>query len=159
MGRHPVPLEKRKALGNPGKRPYPETRHEFIPESIPAIPPIDLGLGPAGETLWTHVAGLNWVSTSDVAMLVRACRLADIVDLLDDDIDQNGVSYVSRGRSWPNPSIAQRMEVEKRLGAYLGAFGLTPSDRVRLGIAESKAQSKFDELMEKRAQRQQEHGG
>jgi hypothetical protein len=34
-------------------------------------------------------------------------------------------------------------------------LGFTPSDRARLGVAEVKAKSKLEELMERRANREQ----
>jgi hypothetical protein len=40
----------------------------------------------------------------------------------------------------------------------LGLLGFTPTDRSRLGVAEVKAKSKLEELMERRANREDTRG-
>jgi len=40
-------------------------------------------------------------------------------------------------------------EIEKQIAANLSLLGFTPTDRSRLGLAEIKAKSKLQELMEK----------
>ena len=40
-------------------------------------------------------------------------------------------------------------ELEKQIASNLGMLGFTPTDRSRLGLAEIKAKSKLQELMEK----------
>jgi hypothetical protein len=47
------------------------------------------------------------------------------------------------------------LETEKLLQSGLGLLGFTPTDRSRLGVAEVKAKSKLEELMERRANREQ----
>lgn len=146
----PTPLEQKRALGNPGKRPLPAQSATLAVERIPLRPPRGLGLGPDGRKMWTHVAELKWVATTDVGAVVNVCRIADMAAQLDKDVADRGVSYEFRGRLMPNPSVGKAIEARKVLGALLGQFGMTPADRTRLGIAEVKAQSKFDELMERR---------
>ena len=62
------------------------------------------------------------------------------------DLDANGMTYEARGRRYPSPSLPAYWEAQKRLGAGLSLFGLTPGDRSRLGLAEVRPQSKFELL-------------
>ena len=50
------------------------------------------------------------------------------------------------------------LETEKLLQTGLGLLGFTPTDRSRLGVAEVKAKSKLEELMERRANREEQRG-
>ncbi len=45
------------------------------------------------------------------------------------------------------------MATVKELGVCLSKLGLSPSDRSRLGVAEVKARSKLEELMDRRRTR------
>lgn len=152
-GPPPQPLERKRAAGNPGHRPLPSPRDTIALDRIPAKPPRGLSLGSEGRKLWVAVAELKWVATSDAASLVRACKLADLLEILDKDIEERGAVYEARGRQYVNPALAQRHAAEQRLQSYLASFGLSPADRTRQGIAEVKAASKMDELRERRATR------
>lgn len=145
-----MPLEQKRALGNPGKRPLPSPTATHAVARIDPRPPRGLGLAKDGKRLWGHVAALPWVSDSDAAALLNACQVADAIAVLEADVAENGPSYEFRGRRLANPSMGKLLEARKLLGTLLATFGLTPADRTRLGIAEIKAQSKFDALMESR---------
>ena len=45
------------------------------------------------------------------------------------------------------------LETEKLIQSSLSLLGFTPSDRSKLGLAEVKAKSKLEELMDRRASR------
>lgn len=152
-GPPPRPLELTRRLGNPGHRTLPKPGATIAVKPISATPPRGLGLGPEGRRLWRAVATLPWVGASDAAALANACAVADLVALLDADIAAHGPSYEFRGRRMPNPSVGKAVEARKLLSSLLGAFGLTPADRTRLGIAEVKAQSKLDALAARREAR------
>lgn len=49
-----------------------------------------------------------------------------------------------------NPAVSQLRKIEELITRYEGLCGFTPSDRSRLGLAEIKAKSKLEELLEKR---------
>ena len=51
------------------------------------------------------------------------------------------------------------LETEKLIQSSLSLLGFTPSDRSRLGLAEVKAKSKLEELMDRRAARGEVEGG
>jgi hypothetical protein len=49
-------------------------------------------------------------------------------------------------------------ELDRQIVSNLSLLGFTPSDRARLGVAEVKAKSKLEELMERRANREDARG-
>lgn len=133
-----VPVEKKRQLGNPGKRALPgEDAIVLHSGRVPA--PDDLGR--AGRELWSRVfdEGEIWVSPRlDVTLLERVCRALDRAVVLDelfmaDPTDRKIVMSIN--------------ETDKVIMSGLGVLGFTPSDRAKLGLAEIKRQSKFDELM------------
>jgi P27 family predicted phage terminase small subunit len=152
-GPHPQPLEKKRALGNPGHQKLPAVGSTHAVERIAPTAPRGLGLGKDGRRLWGHVAALPWVGASDAAALQNLCALADLIATLEADVAERGPAYESRGRWLPNPSVSRLLDARKMLAALSGHFGLTPGDRSRLGIAEVKAQSKLEELAERREAR------
>lgn len=147
----PVPLEKKRALGNPGHRPLPDRRstHSVQPARPLRAPS---GLKRDGRRLWRVVVELPWVAVTDTEALLEVCRLADVVAEARADLAENGMTYEVRGRRYANPAAGVYTEAVKVLSARLGAFGLTPADRTRLGIAEIKAESDFDRLMREKQQ-------
>ena len=118
-------------------------------EAITQRPPSDLGT--EGRRLWRSLAPLPWVGRSDSIALHELCRLSDMAQIMRDDIVARGPSYVCRGRQYANPSVGMLMEAEKHLTAGLRAFGATPADRGKLGVAEPKPASKFELLQMRRA--------
>jgi hypothetical protein len=47
-------------------------------------------------------------------------------------------------------------ELERQIVSQLALLGFTPSDRARLGIAEVKKESKLEELLRRKAEREKE---
>jgi 5-formyltetrahydrofolate cyclo-ligase len=47
-------------------------------------------------------------------------------------------------------------ELERQIISQLALLGLSPSDRARLGIAEVKKESKLEELLRRKAEREKE---
>ncbi len=150
MPNPPKPLEQKRLLGNPGKRAMPSdgsTITLFAGVREPLAP-----LGLAGQALWDSVfsEGELWVSPrTDVAWLQVVCELLDRRDVL----KQEWVADPTNRQV--NMSL---LETEKLLQSGLGLLGFTPTDRSRLGVAEVKAKSKLEELMERRANREDARG-
>lgn len=133
-----VPIEKKRLLGNPGKRALPGDDVVVLHQGSVVAPE---GLGEAGLRLWDRVFGEGeiWISSRlDVDLLERTCRALDRLVLLDSLFEQD-------------PSERQTVmsinETEKLLASNLGLLGFTPADRARLGLAEIKRQSKLEELL------------
>jgi len=106
--------------------------------------------------MWVHVAALPWVAASDAPSLELMCRSVDLLARMEEDIVEHGLTYTSRGREYSHPLLAQVAAARKLLWTQLGSFGLSPADRTRLGIAEVRAQSKFEQLLERREARDAE---
>lgn len=137
-GRPPKPTEQKRRLGNPGKRALPVA---VVPIS-PAIRPLE-GLGELGLAFIEAGAGA-WLARADQLGLLR---------LIEDGFDE----YQTLRTRWvasdfSNDTVMKRLGVvEGNLTKWLSLAGLTPVDRSRLGVAEVKAKSKLEEIMERRA--------
>ena len=147
MPNPPKPIEQKRLLGNPGKRAMPDSESTvtlYTGRREPLFP-----LGEAGQKLWDSVfsEGELWVSPrTDVAWLQVVCELLDRREVL----KQEWMADPADRKV--NMSL---LETEKLLQSGLGLLGFTPTDRSRLGVAEVKAKSKLEELMERRANREQ----
>jgi hypothetical protein len=139
------PIEQKRKLGNPGKRAMP---------SEGALMQIEGGyreplrpLGEAGMQLWSEVfeVGGLWISArTDTHLLQMVCELLDRREVLREEF------LADPTERKVNMSL---LETEKLIQSSLSLLGFTPSDRSRLGLAEVKAKSKLEELMERRANR------
>jgi hypothetical protein len=133
-----VPVEKKRQLGNPGKRALPGEDAVVLYAGRVEAPE---DLGQAGSALWSRVfdEGEIWISPRlDVTLLERVCRALDRVVTLErmfesDPADRKVLMSIN--------------ETDKLIMSGLGLLGFTPSDRAKLGLAEVKRQSKLDELM------------
>jgi P27 family predicted phage terminase small subunit len=138
MVNQPVPVEKKRMLGNPGKRALPG-EDAVVLHSGRVDAPEDLGA--AGLRLWERVFGEGeiWISPRlDVELLERTCRALDRLVVLDKLFEDDPAE---------RKTVMSINETEKLLASNLGLLGFTPADRARLGLAEIKRQSKLEELM------------
>ena len=138
------PIEMKRKLGNPGKRAMPREGELMQIEGgyrEPLRP-----LGEAGLQLWSEIyeAGGLWVSKTDSHLLQMVCELLDRREILREEFRADPTERKV------NMSL---LETEKLIQSSLSLLGFTPSDRSRLGLAEVKAKSKLEELMERRAMR------
>lgn len=139
VGRPRKPVELKRKLGNPGKRPLP------APVTIlPAVASADLGGGPVAELL--RVAGAAvWIGPTDLPIVKHAERLlSDIVRVrsaLDAEFSKDAANlYVA---------------LNKEYVRCLSLLGLSPADRTRLGVAEVKARSALEEMLDRQAGRRE----
>jgi len=99
-----------------------------------------------GQDLWDRIWGMaaTWVSdTSDLELLTMTCEMVDERWNLRVKVMQSDDPVMRRGLR----------ELDRQIVSNLSLLGFTPSDRSRLGVAEVKAKSKLEELMERRASR------
>jgi hypothetical protein len=150
MPNPPKPVEQKRFNGNPGGKRLPDkdaTIALFAGSREPLAP-----LGEAGQALWDSVfaQGQLWISPrTDVAWLQVVCELLDRREVLK-------AEWMADPTNRPvNMSL---LETEKMIQSGLGLLGFTPTDRSRLGVAEVKAKSKLEELMERRANREDARG-
>lgn len=144
MGRPPKPIEQKRLTGNPGKRALPDASVVQIIDRADTIPEPGRPLLKYGRELWDKVweAGVNWISpTTDMELLLMTCELVDERWNLRIKVMQNDDSRMRRGLR----------DLDRLIIGNLSLLGFTPSDRSRLGVAEVKAQSKFQQLMEAKA--------
>jgi hypothetical protein len=133
------PIEQKRALGNPGKRALKQPA-EYIEGGY--VEPMRK-LKDAGMSLWDSAmkTGEQWIArNTDTQLLLVTCEQMDRREVL-----------MTLWRSNPtDKNLLMRLaELEKQIASNLGTLGFTPSDRSRLGLAEIKAKSKLQELMEK----------
>ena len=142
------PVELKRKLGNPGKRAMPGEGELMTIEAgfrEPLRP-----LGEAGQQLWDEIymVGGMWISPrSDTQLLQMCCELLDRREILREEF------LADPTERKVNMSL---LETEKLIQTSLSLLGFTPSDRSRLGLAEVKAKSKLEELMDRRANRVEE---
>lgn len=154
VGRPPKPNEQKRRLGNPGKRPLPELA--TVTPLRAAVEPAPQHLGPDGRELWESVSrAAVWLSPSDLPALTLLCELADRrADFLA-NLDSAGPVLINpSGRVVANPIVGMLSTLEKQIAEMLASLGLTPADRSRMGVAEVRATTAFEDMMAKRAQRE-----
>lgn len=139
-GRPSKPIEQKRLLGNPGKR--------ALPSGTIAIPMVEVMPEPHrpllkyGRELWDKVwqTGATWISpNTDTELLLMTCEMIDERWNLRVKVMQTDDPKMRRGLR----------ELDRQIVSNLSLMGFSPSDRSRLGVAEIKAKSKLQELLEK----------
>jgi phage terminase small subunit len=162
-----VPNERKRRLGNPGKRTLPS-------DNVIALAPVvgQVITAPAsGDELigaLLESAASAWIALPDRLALLELVREGwDRRRRLQAYVLEHGESYRSQTvetrrdgttietgeRFYRRPEAVELELLEKRLTGWLSLLGLTPSDRSRLGVAEVKAKSRLTELRERRQDR------
>jgi hypothetical protein len=150
-GRPSKPIEQKRLLGNPGKRAMPDENSVVLLPMIDYTPEPTRPLLKYGQELWDRIWGMGatWVSDkTDIELLMMTCEMIDERWNLRVKVMQNNDSRMRRGLR----------DLDKQIVSNLSLLGFTPSDRARLGVAEVKAKSKLEELMERRANREEQRG-
>lgn len=142
MGRPPKPIEQKRALGNPGKRPLPQEGSLVLLPSMYEIPePPRPLVTEAAKALWTRTwsMGQTWLSPqTDIELLLMTCEMVDERWNLRIKVLQDNRPEERKGLR----------DLERQLVANLSLLGFTPTDRSRLGVAEVKKISKLEALRE-----------
>ena len=137
------PLEQKRLTGNPGQRKLPSLNDTFELEAGYVEPHQELG--EAGMQLWSRVfsKGKSWISRStDIDALLIICKQLDRQLLLEKQFQADPSDFhIAR----------QLLELEKTIMSGLGLMGFTVDSRSRLGLAEIKAKSAFEQLMAERS--------
>lgn len=143
-GRPTKPIEQKRMLGNPGRRPLPESSAIVQLNSIDEIPEPSRPLLKYGREFWDKIWGMGstWISfNSDSELLLMTCEMIDERWNLRIKVMQNDEPRLRRGLR----------ELDRQIISNLSLLGFTPSDRSRLGVAEVKAASKLEELKLRKA--------
>jgi hypothetical protein len=150
-GRPSKPIEQKRLLGNPGKRAMPDENSVVLLPQVDSVPKPTRPLLKYGQELWDRIWGMGatWVSDkTDLELLMMTCEMIDERWNLRVKVMQNDDARMRRGLR----------ELDRQIVSNLSLLGFTPSDRARLGVAEVKAKSKLEELMERRANREEQRG-
>ena len=142
MPNPPKPLEQKRLIGNPGKRALPSGLPMVEGGYVEPQRPLEF----AGMQLWqaAMTTGGNWIArNSDTQLLLMVCEQMDRRTDLIAKIDETQEWRLYRALH----------DLEKMISTNLSMLGFTPADRTRLGLAEVKAMSKLDQLMERKANR------
>jgi hypothetical protein len=144
MSNPPKPIEVKRKLGNPGKRPLPNSNELILLPSIENIPEPHRPLFDAGLELWnrTWSMGQLWISPrTDIELLLMTC------EMLDERVRLRAFVW-NNSESWRERKALR--ELDKNIVNNLSLLGFTPTDRSRLGVAEVKARSKLEMLKAQR---------
>jgi len=149
-----MPNERKRKLGNPGKRALPKAADVVALPGLPFAPPSDLE--PAGLAFLADVvASTPWLADTDRPTVELAARLVDECAGMAAEIAEMGRMYVTdKGYPVINPLVGALATSRKQLHSVLASLGYTPADRTRMGLAEVKARDKFEEMLERRANRE-----
>ena len=110
------------------------------------IPDPPRRLEESGIELWNRAISLNWVSNqADLPMLAVLCEQLDERDLLRSFVLDNVDDWRQR---------ASLRKLEDSINVAFAKLLMTPADRVKAGVAEVKAQSKLEALLERKAARE-----
>ena len=149
-GRPPKPTELKRAQGNPGKRPLPKLASVTPLPQVSTVAPAHLSEN--SKKLWNDLRGhAVWIADTDQPLLQLLCEKMDrrgelIAKLQNSDL----VLYTDKGYAYANPLVGMLSTIETEITKLFSNLGLTPTDRTKLGVAEVKARSVLDDLIEKR---------
>ena len=147
-GRPSKPIEQKRLLGNPGKRALPNEDSVILLARAEQTPEPTRPLLKYGQELWDRIWGMGatWVSDkTDIELLMMTCEMIDERWNLRVKVMQTDDPRLRRGLR----------ELDRQIVSNLSLLGFTPSDRARLGVAEIKAKTKLEELMERRLMREE----
>ena len=136
------PAEVKRLLGSKGygaNSPKPS----IIIAAVEGIPEPSRPLDLAGRAYWDRIwgAGQIWLSpNTDIELLLMTCEMLDERELLRTHVANDF-------ERWRERSALR--EIEKGIVRNLSLLGFTPSDRMKLGIAEVKKISKLEQLKAK----------
>lgn len=150
-GRPPKPTERKRAAGNPGKRPLPSPV-SIVPASD-GVPTPPTPLEKAGAEIWRHVwtTAEEWLAPTDVPLVALLAQFADERARWLQLADVEGITHTTRhGTIRIHPGIAEARKLEAAMVQVLSLLGLSPSDRSRLGLQEVRRISSLADLMQRR---------
>jgi hypothetical protein len=114
-----------------------------ISEPVAKIPSPPRRLEESGLQLWNQAWSLGWISlNADYTALALLCERMDERDILTNWLIENPDDWRQR---------AALRKLEDSIENSLKTLILTPEARLKAGVAEAKAKSKLDQLLELKA--------
>lgn len=145
-GRPPVPTEVKRRRGTARPDRVPAAGNVIALPGADGIPSVPEGISHAARLFWERAwdAGVIWLSpVSDIDTVEQACRLFDGVTVARERY--MATREPADARAW--------VALSAELRSTLSALGFDPTARARLGVAEVKAASAIDKLIERRQDR------
>jgi len=145
MPNPPKPIEQKRLIGNPGRRPLPKDAVELerLDGYVAPLRP----LGEVGSMFWDEAWGKGalWLARTDTWLVQVTAEMLDERE----ELRQILAERVANGDvdSWRDRR--QLRDLERSLISNLSLMAWTPVDRSRYGLAEVKAKSKLADFMEK----------
>lgn len=145
MPNPPVPIERKRARGNPGKRALPAVTETIAIAKI-GEPPATLR--EPGLAAWKRITDTApWLGQSDSGLLATLCEKIDRRDEMAAKLAASDfILFTDKGYAYANPLVGMLSTIETEIVKMMSLLGLTPTDRTRLGLAEVKAQSTLERL-------------
>lgn len=132
------PAEEKRRIGSRNYKPGVEV---IELEKVIGVPDPLRRLDESGLELWRRVWGMgsNWISpNTDIDLLQMVCEQVDERDLLRAFVIENIDARFER---------SALRELEKSIRSNLSLLGFTPTDRMKLGVAEVKRLNVVEEMM------------
>jgi hypothetical protein len=145
MPNPPKPIEQKRLIGNPGRRPLPKDAVE-LPQLVGTPAPLR-PLGDTGAAFWDEAWGKGtlWLGRTDAWLVQLTAEMLDERDELREILAER----VANGDTDSWRDRRQLRDLERSLISNLSLMAWTPVDRSRYGLAEVKAKSKLAEFMDK----------
>jgi len=140
-GRPPKPTEVKLREGNAGKRKLVDPVEVSKPVTDPAQLPFPSDYLPsAASILWNEIVGEivadGVLRRADLMACVMMVQAAYDFVTASTNVEEHGYMVKDRhGQTKQNPWLAVRNEAARNYKSWCERFGLTPSDRTRLGMA------------------------
>jgi phage terminase small subunit len=138
------PVEQKRRLGNPGKRPLPGKMKVARLASVEGAPEPSRTLGDAGRLAWDAAwsEACAWLSASDAHSVLMYAEAVDDYVQLRDSLYRRGFDEVTLWRI-----RKQVQDLAKQVSQLAGDLGLSPASRAQLGVAEVSVSEGFLNLM------------
>lgn len=140
------PAEVKRKLGAKGYT-APASKDVAVIPAVSEVPEPLRPLTGSGLDLWdrTWLKGFSWLSVNtDIQLLQLTCEQLDERDQLRDYV-------LANVEAWHERSALR--ELEKSIRSNLSLLGFTPTDRMKLGVAEVKVESKMEQLRRRKEER------
>jgi P27 family predicted phage terminase small subunit len=147
-GPQPKPNEVKRLLGNPGGRKLPDQKNLIMLPQLAGQPPAHLSK--VQKEKWAELRRLApWIAVTDEPLLTslveKMTRQKEISKKLK---KSEFVLYTDKGYAYANPLFGMLSTIETEIFKLLCQLGLTPVDRSKMGVAEVKARTKLEEIIQ-----------
>ena len=145
---HAKPTELKRALGNPGKRKLPDEGKVIVLPQLAGQPPAHLSK--IQKAKWAELRRLApWIAVTDEPLLTSLVEKMTRQKELSKKMKKSEfVLYTDKGYAYANPLFGMLSTIETEIFKLLCQLGLTPVDRSKMGVAEVKARTKLEEIIQ-----------